>query len=147
MGYPHGHRKTTTLVAGLRMTGMVALMVIDGPIKGDWFEAYVDQVLVPDLRRGDIVIMDNLSSHKRASVRDLIEAAAPASCFFHPTAPTSTPSKRRSPASKPCFAKPERAPSPACGLSSGGWSTCSSRRNAVTTSAPAAMTQTEGKPL
>jgi hypothetical protein len=58
MGFPHGHRKTTTLVAGLRMTGMVAPMVLDGPINGDWFEAYVTQVLVPELRPGDVVIMD-----------------------------------------------------------------------------------------
>jgi transposase len=75
MGFPHGHRKTTTLVAGLRTTGMVAPMVLDGPINGDRFEAYVTQVLVPELRRGDVVIMDNLSSHKRASVRERIEAA------------------------------------------------------------------------
>ncbi len=75
MGFPHGHRKTTTLVAGLRMTGMVAPMVLDGPINGDWFEAYVTQVLIPELRPGDVVIMDNLSSHKRASVRERIEAA------------------------------------------------------------------------
>jgi len=75
MGFPHGHRKTTTLVAGLRMTGMVAPMVLDGPINGDWFEAYVAQVLVSELRPGDVVIMDNLSSHKRASVQVLIEAA------------------------------------------------------------------------
>ncbi len=74
MGFPHGHRKTTTLVAALRMTGMVAPMVLDGPINGDWFEAYVTQVLVPELRPGDVVVMDNLSSHKRASVRELIEA-------------------------------------------------------------------------
>ena len=46
MGVPHGHRKTTTLVAGLRSTGMVAPMVLDGPINGDWFEAYVAQILV-----------------------------------------------------------------------------------------------------
>ena len=46
MGFPHGHRKTTTLVAGLRMSGMIAPMVLDGPINGDWFEAYVVQVLV-----------------------------------------------------------------------------------------------------
>ncbi len=75
MGFPHGHRRTTTLVAGLRMTGMVAPMVLDGPINGDWFEAYVARVLVPELRPGDVVIIDNLSSHKRASVRELIEAA------------------------------------------------------------------------
>ena len=84
MGVPHGHRKTTTLVAGLRMTGMVAPMVLDGPAGGDWFEAYVTQVLVPDLRPGDVVIMDNLSSHKRASVRELIEAAG-ATLRFLPT--------------------------------------------------------------
>jgi len=56
MGFPHGYRKTTTLVAGLRMTGMVAPMVPGGPINGDWFEAYVTQVLMPELRPGDVVI-------------------------------------------------------------------------------------------
>lgn len=64
MGFPHGRRKTTTLVAGLRMTGMIAPMVLDGPINGEWFEAYVRQVFVPELRHGDILIMDNLSNHK-----------------------------------------------------------------------------------
>ena len=87
MGFPHGHRKTTTLVAGLRMTGMVAPMVLDGPINGDWFEAYVGQVLVPELRPGDVVIMDNLSSHKRASVRELIEQAGATLRFLPPYSP------------------------------------------------------------
>jgi hypothetical protein len=50
MGFPNGHRKTTTLVAGLRITGMVAPMVLDAPINGDWFEGYVAQVLEPELR-------------------------------------------------------------------------------------------------
>jgi transposase len=59
MGFPHGHRKTTTLVAGLRLDGMIAPMVLDGPINGDWFEAYVAHVLAPALRPGDIVVMDN----------------------------------------------------------------------------------------
>ncbi len=54
---------------------MIAPMVLDGPITGGWFEAYVTQVLVSELRPGDLVIMDNLSSHKRASVRERIEAA------------------------------------------------------------------------
>jgi transposase len=88
---PHGHRMTTTLVAGLRMTGMVAPMVLDGPINGDWFEAYVTQVLVPELRRGDVVIMDNLSSHKRASVRDLIEQAGATLRFLPPYSPDFNP--------------------------------------------------------
>ena len=63
MGFPHGHRKTTTLVAGLRQSGTVAPMVLDGPINGDWFDAYTTSVLVPELKPGDIVVMDNLSSH------------------------------------------------------------------------------------
>jgi len=91
MGYPHGHRKTTTLVAGLRMTGMVAPMVLDGPINGDWFEAYVTQVLIPALRSGDVVIMDNLSSHKRASVRERIEAAGAKLMFLPPYSPDFNP--------------------------------------------------------
>ncbi|MCI4592207.1 IS630 family transposase [Sphingobium sp. BYY-5] len=91
MGFPHGHRKTTTLVAGLRMTGMVAPMVLDGPINGDWFEAYVEQVLAPELGPGDIVIMDNLSSHKRASVRALIEAAGARLLFLPPYSPAFNP--------------------------------------------------------
>jgi transposase len=91
MGFPHGHRKTTTLVAGLRTSGMIAPMVLDGPINGEWFEAYVTQVLVPELRRGDIVIMDNLSSHKRASVRGLIEAAGATLLFLPPYSPDFNP--------------------------------------------------------
>jgi len=91
MGYPQGHRKTTTLVAGLRMTGMVAPMVLDGPINGDWFEAYVRQVLVPDLGRGDVVIMDNLSSHKRASVREAIKAVGACLMFLPPYSPDFNP--------------------------------------------------------
>jgi hypothetical protein len=67
---PHGHWKTTTFVAGLRHTGLTAPFVLDGPINGLWFQAYVDQVLVPTLRKGDIVVMDNLGSHKGAGVRN-----------------------------------------------------------------------------
>lgn len=97
MGCPHGHRKTTTLVAGLRMTGMVAPIVLDGPVNGDWFEACVSQILIPQLRPGDVVIpstwlrtgIDNLSSHKRASVRERIEAAGANLRFLPPCAPTS----------------------------------------------------------
>ncbi len=89
--FPHGHRKTTTLVAGLRMSGMVAPMVLDGPINGDWFEAYVTQILVPELRPGDVVIMDNLSSHKRASVRERIEAAGATLRFLPPYSPDFNP--------------------------------------------------------
>ena len=64
-----------TFVAGLRLTGLTAPMVLDGPINGVWFQAYVEQVLVPTLAPGDIVVMDNLGSHKGAGVRKAIEAA------------------------------------------------------------------------
>jgi len=94
MGFPDGHRKTTTLVAGLRITGMIAPMVLDGPINGDWFEAYVTRVLVPELRHGDVVIMDNLSSHKRASVRDRIEAAGAMLRFLPPYSPDFNPMEK-----------------------------------------------------
>lgn len=87
MGFPHGHRKATTLVAGLRLTSMVAPMVLNGPINGDWFEAYVAQALVPEVTPGDVVIMDNLSSHKRAAVKERIEAAGTTLRFLPPYKP------------------------------------------------------------
>jgi transposase len=72
---PRRHWTTTTFVAGLRNTGMVAPMVLDGTVNGRTFQAYVDQVLVPELRPGNAVIMDNLGSHKGAGVRASIQAA------------------------------------------------------------------------
>jgi transposase len=91
MGLPHGHWKTTTFVAGLRLTGMVAPMVLDGPINGRAFQAYVDQVLVPELQPGDIVIMDNLGSHKGAGVRAAIEAAGARLLYLPPYSPDFNP--------------------------------------------------------
>jgi transposase len=88
---PHGHWKTTTFVAGLRNCGMAAPMVLDGPINGVAFQAYVDQVLVPALRLGDVVIMDNLSSHKRPSVRAAIEAAGASLLYLPPYSPDFNP--------------------------------------------------------
>ena len=75
MDAPGGHWKTTTFLVGITWTGLTAPVVIDGPVNGDVFVAYVEQQLVPTLRPGDIVVMDNLSSHKRAGVREAIEAA------------------------------------------------------------------------
>jgi transposase len=72
---PHGHWKTTTFVAALRYDAITAPLVLDGPINGDCFMAYVEQILVPTLKGGDTVIMDNLSAHKREGVREAIEAA------------------------------------------------------------------------
>jgi len=80
---PHGHWKTTTFVAALRNSGMVEPMVLVGPINGVAFQAYIDQVLVPELEPGDIVVMDKLGSHKSAGVCAAIEAAG-ASLLYHP---------------------------------------------------------------
>jgi DDE superfamily endonuclease len=96
-GIPHGHWKTTTFVAGLRLTGIAAPMVLDGPINRDAFTAYVEQVLVPDLKQGDIVIMDNLSSHKGKVIEDMIAGPAQASSTCRLTAQTSTRSRTPSP--------------------------------------------------
>lgn len=91
MGVPFGHWKTTTFVAGLRLSGIVAPMVLDGPINRLSFEAYVDQVLVPELRPGDVVIMDNLASHKSPTVRAAIEAAGAELRFLPPYSPDLNP--------------------------------------------------------
>jgi transposase len=90
-GIPHGHWRTTTFVAGLRLTGMVAPMVLDGPINGHAFQAYVDQILVPELRPGDIVIMDNLGSHKGRGVRAAIEAVGAMLLYLPPYSPDFNP--------------------------------------------------------
>jgi transposase len=88
---PHGHWKTTTFVGALRNTGMVAPMVLDGPIDGAAFQAYVDQVLVPELRPGGIVVMDNLGSHKGPGVRAAIEAAGARLLHLPPYSPDLNP--------------------------------------------------------
>ena len=88
---PHGHWKTTTFIAALRAEGMTAPVVIDGAVTGDLFVAYVRQVLAPGLRPGDVVVMDNLSSHKRAAVRELIEAAGACVRYLPPYSPDLNP--------------------------------------------------------
>ncbi len=90
-GVPHGRWKTTTFVAGLRLTGVVAPFVLDGPINRAAFETYVEQVLVPELRPGDVVILDNLSSHKGPRVREMIEAAGARLLYLPPYSPDFNP--------------------------------------------------------
>ena len=72
---PAGHWRTTTFVAGLRASGIIAPFVLDGPMTGAVFRTYVEQVLAPELEPGDAVVMDNLSTHKVAGVREAIRAA------------------------------------------------------------------------
>jgi transposase len=88
---PHGHWKTTTFTAGLRAGGMIAPMLLDGPMHGAAFLAYVEQVLVPDLKPGDVVVMDNLPAHKVAGVRNAIEAAGARLLYLPPYSPDFNP--------------------------------------------------------
>ena len=88
---PYGHWKTTTFVAGLRLDRVVAPLVLDGPINAQAFEAYVEQFLAPTLRPGDIVIMDNLSSHKGPRISALIEAVGAKLLYLPPYSPDLNP--------------------------------------------------------
>jgi transposase len=88
---PQGHWHTTTFVAGLRRSGIVAPLVLDGPVTGAIFRAYIEQVLAPTLRTGDIVVMDNLPAHKVAGVREAILAAGAGLLLLPPYSPDLNP--------------------------------------------------------
>jgi len=88
---PHGHWKTSTFVSALRMTGLTAPTVLDGPMNGEFFLAYVEQQLVPTLHSGDVVVMDNLSSHKQVGVREAIESVGADLLFLPPYSPDLNP--------------------------------------------------------
>jgi transposase len=88
---PHGHWKTTTFVAALRADGLTAPMVIDGAMTGDLFVAYVEQVLVPTLRPGDVVVLDNLQAHKRVGAVRAIERAGGSVAYLPPYSPDLNP--------------------------------------------------------
>ena len=88
---PHGHWRTMTFLAALRCDQLTAPCVFDGPINGKCLRAYVEQQLVPVLRPGDIVVMDNLGSHKSKAVRDTIRAAGARLWFLPPYSPDLNP--------------------------------------------------------
>jgi len=88
---PHGHWKTTTFVGGLRLGGMTAPMVLDGPMNGPAFLAWVEQFLVPTLKSGDIVVMDNLPAHKPVAVAAAITAAGAELRYLPPYSPDLNP--------------------------------------------------------
>ena len=90
-GVPHGHWKVTTLVAGLRLSGLGAPMVLDGPMTRDWFLAYTEQVLAPTLAPGDVVILDNLPAHKGAVIQAAVEARGARLLFLPPYSPDFNP--------------------------------------------------------
>jgi transposase len=88
---PHGHWKTTTLVACLRTTGITAPYVLDGALNGDIFRGYIEQVLAPTLSPGDIVVMDNLPCHKVAGIREAIENRQAQLLYLPPYSPDLNP--------------------------------------------------------
>jgi transposase len=88
---PYGHWHTTTFLGALTARGFIAPMVVDGAVNGAVFRAYVEQVLVPELRRGDVVVMDNLGSHTVAGVRQAIEGVGCRLLFLPPYSPDLNP--------------------------------------------------------
>jgi transposase len=88
---PHGHWKTITFVGGLTLAGFVAPMLLDGPMDGESFLAWIEQMLAPTLRPGHIVIMDNLAAHKVAGVKQAIEARGAELRYLPPYSPDLNP--------------------------------------------------------
>lgn len=88
---PHGHWKTTTLVAALTTSGIAAPMILDGAMDGGMFTAYVTHILLKELKPGDVVIMDNLPAHKVAAVREIIEGAGARLIYLPPYSPDFNP--------------------------------------------------------
>ena len=88
---PHGHWHTTTFLCGLRTTGLVAPLVLDGAMNGAAFLAYVEQFLVPTLSPDDVVVLDNLSSHKVSGVREAIEQVGATLLYLPPYSPDLNP--------------------------------------------------------
>jgi len=88
---PHGHYKTVTLVAGLRLSGLVAQKAFDRPVNAASFEDWVKNCLVPTLSKGDVVVMDNLSAHKGPRVEELIKAAGADLRYLPPYSPDMNP--------------------------------------------------------
>jgi transposase len=91
---PQGHWRTTTFVAGLRDTGVVAPFVVDGPMTGPIFRTYVEEFLAPALQPGDVVVLDNLAAHKVAGVREAIRAAEAGLLYLPPYSPDLNPIER-----------------------------------------------------
>ena len=140
---PHGHWHTTTFTGALRVGGMTAPMVLDGPMNRAAFQAYIEQVLVPTLGRGDTVIMDNLPAHKGADVRRAIEAAGAVLRYLPPYSPDFNPIENAFASSKRCCARPPHGQRTSSGTPSATPCRSSPPASAQTTSPPPGMSQTE----
>ena len=137
---PNGHWKTMTFLAALRHDRVDAPWLIDGPINGERFRLYVEAVLVPTLKPGDIVVMDNLGSHKGKAVRRAIRAAGAGSSSCPNTPPTSIRSNSSSPSSSTGSERPQNGASKPSATPSVTSSTVSRPQNAQTISETQGMT-------
>jgi hypothetical protein len=144
---PHGHWKTTTFTAGLRIGGLAAPFVLDGPMDGDAFRVYVSQVLAPELTTGDVVIMDNLPAHKVHGVRHAIEAAGATLLYLPAYSPDFNPIEMAPPSSRRSCAPQPRELSLICGTPSASRSTPSRQASAKIISPPLDMTPHDRKML
>ena len=133
-GIPHGHWKTTTFVGALRLGGMTAPLVYDGAMNGMVFLAYVEQVLLPTLEIGDVVIMDNLPAHKTAGVRDAIERAGARLMFLPPYSPDLNPIEMAFAKLKALIRRAAAAHTMRSGRPSAMSAASSQRKNATTSS-------------
>ena len=127
---PHGRWRTLTFIAALRVDRIDAPCVFNGPINGERFRAYVEQFLVPTLRPGDIVVLDNLGSHKGQAVRQAIRTAGAHRLFLPPYSPDLNPIEQPLPSSSTGCARPRPAPSPTYRRPSPASSTASTQANA-----------------
>src|SRR6516225_8263982 len=144
---PHGHWKTTTFTAGLRYDGISAPMVLDGPMNGEAFLAYVEEALVPELRPRDIVIMDNLPAHKVHGVRQAIEAVGASLRYLPPYSPDFNPIEMAFAKLKLSCAPPPPVQSQTSGKLSPTPFAALLRKNAPTISLPLDTMQHEQKML
>ena len=148
MGHPpYGHWKTTTFVAGLRNGAITAPFVIDRPMNGEIFLAYVQQGLAPTLKAGDAVIMDNLPAHKVAGVREAIEATGARLLYLPPYSPDLNPIEMAFAKLKALLRKAAMRAIPLPGTKSANSSAPSPHKNASTTSAIPDMAQHKRKML
>ena len=141
---PHGHWRTTTFVAGLRSGGIIAPLVLDGPMTGETFRAYVEQFLAPALSPGDGVVMDNLAAHKVAGVAEAIATAGASILYLPPYSPDLNPIEQMlSPSSKHCCENLPLVPARRSGTRSANCSMPLLRANVGTTSRTPAIPSTK----
>jgi hypothetical protein len=136
---PFGHWATQTFIAALRCDGLTAPWIVDRPMNRSIFDTWVETQLAPTLQPGDVVILDNLASHKSEKARAILKERGAWLLFLPLTAPTSTRSRWPSPSSRPTSGGSAPGPSTPSGEPSATYAASTPQANAGTTSRPPAM--------